>query len=87
MAVEDERDAIRRGDAFQVGRCDLPALTLDVLEGIAVRFGAARGLCRIELEFDDGMFKVGWKHERITTGRLRDLDEAAGVYDSPATTR
>jgi hypothetical protein len=76
---EGASDSIRRGDAFQVGSPSLDALLIDALEGIAIRLQATRGRCRIEFEFHDGLFQVGWRHERITQGTLRRFDEEAGV--------
>jgi hypothetical protein len=67
----------------EIERSDLPALTVDAIEGLADRLGATRGLCRIELEFDQGIFKVAWLHKRITTGQLREIDVAAGAVPAP----
>jgi hypothetical protein len=71
--VEDERDAIRRGDSFIVGPDDS---TRGLAEELCRRFELTEGLTRLELSFQDGHLEFVWRHERVMLKRIAARYEA-----------
>jgi hypothetical protein len=70
-------------DMQRVRGNSLPPPTIVVLEDIARRLDADYGDWRIELEFSDGAFQVGWRHQRVTKSKLLVFDVAAGAAKAP----
>jgi hypothetical protein len=52
-------------------------VTAVLAEHLAERFQAADGFWRIELEFRDGVFQRGWRHQQVSNERLAAFDAAA----------
>jgi hypothetical protein len=90
-------EAIRRGDAFDVGpRADEPEppitragvapATLTTLEQVARGFDLVKGPAEVVLQFEDGLFTTAWLKRRVTLKRLGEFEPVfreASTSDKP----
>jgi hypothetical protein len=53
-------------------------------EDLARRFQLTRGHARLEVEYQDGLFRLAWRHERIMRRQAESLGEDAGAVTSDA---
>jgi hypothetical protein len=77
MDEPTDREAIRRGDSFQVGREGMDATTLELTEELCRRFQLEVGLANVKLNFQHGRFEHAWLERRVQKAQLFD------AYDRP----